>query len=90
MTEHDLKNNVPDRLVSRVKDILAKAGKHAVITEDVLIVKKGTTKQAKFNKDPVQLAIELGWVKEFPGKGQWIYTTPYTQLFEIIKEWCLS
>lgn len=85
MTEHDLKNNVPDRLVSRVKDILAKAGKHAVITEDVLIVKKGTTKQAKFNKDPVQLAIELGWVKEFPGKGQWIYTTPYTQLFEIIK-----
>jgi seryl-tRNA synthetase len=85
MTEHDLKNNVPDRLVTRVKDILAKTGKPTTAAEELLIVKQGTEKQVKFNKDPVQLALELGWVKEFPGKGQWIYTTPYTQLFEIIK-----
>ena len=85
MSEHDLKNNVPDRLITRVKDILAGAAKPAPTIQTNLTVKKGAAKQARFDKDPMQTAIELGWVKEFPGRGQWIYTTPYAQLFTITR-----
>ena len=85
MGEHDLKNNVPDRIVTRVKDVLSRAAKPAVTVQPTLILKRGKTKQAKFDKDPVQTSIDLGWIKEFPGRGQWIYTTPYSQLFSIIR-----
>ncbi len=85
MSEYDLKNNVPDRLVTRVREVLARAEKPTVTVQPVLIVKRGIVKKVKYDKDPMQAALELGWVKEFPGKGQWIYTTPYTQLFVIMR-----
>lgn len=85
MGEHDLKNNVPDRIVTRIKDVLSRAAKPAVVVQPALILKRGKVKQVKFEKDPVQTSIDLGWIKGFPGRGQWIYTTPYAQLFSIIR-----
>ncbi|MEM4251717.1 MAG: aminoacyl--tRNA ligase-related protein [Candidatus Bathyarchaeia archaeon] len=86
MGEHDLKNNVPDRILTRVRSVLSQILKPAATTQPTLIVKRGETKQVRFDKDPVQSSIDLGWIKEFPGRGQWIYTTPYSQLFNIIRE----
>jgi len=85
MSEHDLKNNVPDRILTRIKEILTRVTKPTPTVEAPLMVKKGKIKQTKSDKDPMQVAIELGWIKEFPGRGQWIYTTPYAQLFTIIR-----
>jgi len=85
MSEHDLKNNVPDRLVTRVREELARAEKPTATAQVALIVKRGQAKKAEYDKDPMQASVELGWIKEFPGRGQWIYTTPYAQLFVIIR-----
>jgi seryl-tRNA synthetase len=86
MSEHDLKNNVPDRLIARAKDLLVRAPKPFTPSQPVLVVKRGEVKKARFDKDPMQVATDLGWIKEFPGRGQWIYTTPYAQLFKIIRD----
>ncbi|MBS7650050.1 serine--tRNA ligase [Candidatus Bathyarchaeota archaeon] len=85
MGEYDLKNNTPDRLIARVKEILETPEKPPPPMQTQPIVKRGDEKEVKFSKDPVQTALELGWIKEFPGRGQWIYTTPYSELFTIIR-----
>ncbi|UCG45621.1 MAG: serine--tRNA ligase [Candidatus Bathyarchaeota archaeon] len=87
--ESGLKENVTDRIISLAEEMLErkenterKAG-----TEErrLPVIQQGSQKPIKFNKDPVEIALELGWIKEFPAKGQWIYTTPYARLFELIK-----
>ncbi len=92
MKEHDLKKNVPDRVYNEIKKIIEdykiKDG-YKDLPESVTIIppmiKKSNHKRVRFSKEPMEVALKIGWVKEFPGKGQWIYTTPYAQLFEIIK-----
>jgi len=85
MMEYELKRNVPDRTLSLVKETIEKAPEPTAPAA-LPIVKKGELKPVRFDKDPMKTAIELGWVKEFPGRGQWIYTAPYAQLFNIIRQ----
>lgn len=103
--EHDLKINVPDRIIN---EIIKKINNFNISTkikerckdlsdsvtvvkkEAQPIVRKSVPKRIKFSKEPMDEALKIGWVKEFPGRGQWIYTTPYSQLFDIIKEILLN
>lgn len=87
--ESELKQNIPDRIVSLAESILENV-KHAEVkagekAKELPVIRQGPQKTIKFKKDPVEVALELGWIKEFPGRGQWIYTVPYAKLFEIIK-----
>lgn len=50
------------------------------------IVRRSKTRKHKFNSDPTTTALELGWLEEFPGKGQFFYTPPITKLFEAISD----
>ncbi|MCK5616019.1 serine--tRNA ligase, partial [Candidatus Pacearchaeota archaeon] len=86
MKEHELKRNVPDRMFKEIKIVLDREEERPPANKPLPIVKKSNPKKVKFTKEPMGVALGLGWVKEFPGRGQWIYTTPYTQLFEIIKD----
>jgi seryl-tRNA synthetase len=94
ISEHDLKINVPDRIINECKDLSSsiRVKKHdsAAKKEVQPIVRKSKPKRIKFSKDPMDEALKIGWIKEFPGRGQWIYTTPYSQLFDIIKEILLN
>jgi len=38
------------------------------------------------DRDPTDVAEEIGWIKRFPGKGQWIYLPPYAKLFRAISD----
>ncbi len=86
MDEGDLKRNVPDRAINAVKEVLERGAKEVPRVEKLPLVKISKPKPVKFDKDPMRTAIELGWIKEFPGRGQWVYTAPYAILFETIKQ----
>ncbi|MEM2109902.1 MAG: serine--tRNA ligase [Candidatus Odinarchaeota archaeon] len=49
------------------------------------IIRKSKPREHRFNEDPTIKALELGWLEEFPGKGQFFYTPPITKLYEAIK-----
>ncbi|MEM3522276.1 MAG: aminoacyl--tRNA ligase-related protein, partial [Candidatus Bathyarchaeia archaeon] len=88
--ESELKRNYPDRAISLIKEAIEQSSKEILLEKPIKptlpIVKISKPKLIKFNKDPMKVAIELGWIEEFPGRGQWIYTVPFAQLFEIIKQ----
>ncbi len=84
LEEAELKRNVPDRILSLIREIVEEK-----VPEKTLpvmpVVKQGEARKIKFTEDPVKVALELGWIKEFPGRGQWTYTTPYVKLLESIE-----
>ncbi|MHA1835845.1 MAG: aminoacyl--tRNA ligase-related protein, partial [Candidatus Odinarchaeia archaeon] len=51
-----------------------------------IIVARSKHRVSKFKEDPTMKALELGWLEEFPGKGQFFYTPPITKLYEAIKQ----
>ena len=50
------------------------------------IVSKSKPRMVKFSGDPTQTAFELGWIEEYPGKGQYFYTPPLTKLSRVIEK----
>jgi seryl-tRNA synthetase len=48
------------------------------------ILERSKRKKLTFNEDPTEVGAKLGWIKEFPGKGQHIYTPPLSKLFRIM------
>lgn len=49
------------------------------------VVSKSKPRVPKFSGDPTQTAFELGWIEEYPGKGQYFYTAPLAKLFRVIE-----
>ncbi|MCS4542220.1 MAG: serine--tRNA ligase [Euryarchaeota archaeon] len=90
LTESELKRNIPDRIISLAEKIIEDGLKKPTIIPKMPILKKSPPKPIKFSEDPLKVALQLGWIKEFPGRGQYIYTAPYAKLFEIIKETLLK
>lgn len=86
----ELRENVPDRVTKIAQEILVPPTPTRVVTERPRIVKRSPPKKLQFAEDPARAAIELGWVKEFPGRGQWIYTGPYAKLFYVIRDVLLT
>jgi seryl-tRNA synthetase len=84
--ESDLRRNVADRVLTLAKNVIQEAKREKVVAPLGPIVKHGKQKPIKFTGDPARIGLELGWIKEFPGRGQWIYTTPYVKLLESIEE----
>jgi seryl-tRNA synthetase len=90
MGEWELKHNSPDRAINLIKEVIEESSKGILLEKQIKpalpIVKASKPKLIKFDKDPMKVAIELGWIEEFPARGQWIYTVPFAQLFDIIKQ----
>ena len=79
----DLRGRFVDRLVSTAEEILARAPIPAVAPK---VVRKGKPVEHPFNEDPFEVAKRLGWITEFPGRGQWIYAAPYTKLLRALED----
>ncbi len=89
LDEKELRRHVVDRVVKQVKNLLepeedltikvtkAKPGK---------IIAKSKHHKPLFTGDPTEEAIKCGWVKKFPGRGQWFYTPPITALHRALEE----
>jgi len=81
--ESQVRGRMVDRLVSEIEAALAKAPPKA---EELQIARRGPEIAHKFKEDPSEVARKLGWIVEFPGRGQWIYTEPYTKLLRGLEE----
>ncbi len=89
--ESELKRNIIDRAIKFVKMELEKEEED--LTFKVCKIPPGTVvseykakRKITFDKDPTDVAEKLGWVKKFPGRGQWFYTPPITALFRALEE----
>jgi len=86
LTGLELKRNIPDRILSLIEKELEEVSKPTEVTPTtVQVLKQSPPKAVKFKEDPMKAAVQLGWIKEFPARGQWIYTIPYARLFEAVE-----
>ncbi|AEF95701.1 serine--tRNA ligase [Methanotorris igneus] len=89
--DSELKRNIIDRAIKFVKNELEKEERD--LTFEVCKIPPGTIvreykakRKITFDKDPTDVAEELGWVKKFPGRGQWFYAPPMAALFRAMEE----
>lgn len=83
LSEAEIKARVIDRLVGLAEEILTKAPKPAPVAR---VVAQSPPLEHPFRDDPFEVAKKLGWIDQFPGRGQWIYTAPYTKLLLTIED----
>lgn len=98
LEEGDLRKHVVDRVV---KHVLAETERIAsaededaddILTRQVTKIEPGTVvgRSPKFpvffEGDPTEEAAKQGWVKKFPGKGQWFYGPKFTALQRAIED----
>ncbi|MEW6222081.1 MAG: aminoacyl--tRNA ligase-related protein [Candidatus Hadarchaeota archaeon] len=83
LAETQVRGRVVDRLISAIEEALAKAPPKAA---ELKIAKSGKELKHPFKEDPFLVAQKLGWLVNFPGRGQWIYTEPYAKLIRALEE----
>jgi len=83
MGESDVRGRVIDRMISSVMDALSRGEPKK---EEPRVVRRGRELSHPFREDPFQACARLGWIVEFPGRGQWIYAEPYTALIRAIED----
>jgi len=83
LIESDLKGRIVDRLVSMVEEIVSNTDAKAAEPQ---VIKRGPKVSHHFKQNPFDVAKELGWIREFPGRGQWIYEGPYAKLMRAIED----
>jgi len=82
LDEASIRGRVVDRLVALATEILERAP--APIAEEV-VVRTSKPVEHPFTEDPFEVCKRLGWIKEFPARGQWIYASPYSKLFRVLE-----
>jgi len=82
LSEADLRGRVVDRLISMVEEALARVPAKA----EPKVVRRGPKLDHLFKEDPFEVAKRLGWVVEFPGRGQWVYAEPYAKLLLALED----
>lgn len=83
LNEADLKGRVVDRLISMVEEIISHSTAKAA---EPKVIKEGPKLSHHFKENPFDIAKRLGWIRDFPGRGQWIYEEPYAKLMRALEE----
>lgn len=99
LEESDIRRHVVDRVVKQVQNQadIAEENSTAESDTDILtrqvtkiepgtIVFQGKKQEIFFDGDPTEELARLGWVKKFPGKGQWFYGPPLIALQRAVEE----
>ena len=88
LNESNLKKHVVDRVLKFINESVETGGTQSnpeitkpsdILTKQVTKIEPGTVvsnspkHEFYFKGDPTEEAARLGWVKKFPGKGQWFY-----------------
>ena len=86
LTEGEIQRGIPERAIRLAEEIFAEGRrKEEHVSQETPIVRRSSVKPIRFSEDPLEVAVRRGWVKEFPGRGQWIYTPPYVKLLEVLE-----
>ncbi len=89
VTDDILRKHVIDRIIRLVIWSVEEGEELAVRVTKVppgTVVDESGPKEHAHEGDITEKAKELGYVKEFPGRGQWIYTGPMAALLEALRE----
>lgn len=86
LSEGDIRGRLVDRLVASVQELLRAPAVEEAKAEEAPVVRRSPARRHRFRSDPFEEAVKLGWVVEFPGRGQWIYRGPYVALLRAIEE----
>ncbi len=79
--------NLDDNSIDRLVSLAISLSEDKPAGEEHLVhVKDSGSKKMLFDRNPADAAKELGWIKEFPGRGQWVYTEPYARILRAIEE----
>jgi seryl-tRNA synthetase len=82
--ESDLKNQVPDRIVSLLDEKLA-AEEYGGKAEHWELLWESEPREPKFERDPTEELVNRGWIKHGASRGQWIYGPEGTHLFRVLE-----
>lgn len=83
--ESDLKNQVPDRIVSLLDEKLA-AEEYGGKAEHWELLWESELRVPKFERDPTEELVNRGWIKHGASRGQWIYGPEGTHLFRVLEK----
>ncbi len=78
--ESDIKNQVPDRIVSLLDEKLAAEG-YGGKAEHWELLWESPERPPKFDGNPTEEMVGRGWIKHGASRGQWIYGPEGTHLF---------
>ncbi len=81
-----LERNYPDRIINRIREKVSRqylSGKRE-FTRTVRRCVKGFDRY-KLSEDPTDLAVKLGWVKEYPAAGVWQIMPPMAALIRAME-----
>jgi seryl-tRNA synthetase len=83
LTESELQDRVVERAIKRVR---VTSTKEEIVVPATFgtVLKSGSPRPQKVTTDVGEVAESLGWIKRFPGRGQWIYTPPMAALLRSI------
>ena len=83
LSEADLRGRIVDRLVTMTEEALVPIPPKV---PEVKVVKQREPLEHPFKRDPLEVGKRLGWIREFPGRGQWIYAAPYAKLLRALED----
>jgi len=86
LNDEALEKNYPDRVISRIREKVSRqhvSGK-GEFTRTVRRNVKGFERY-KLSEDPTEVAVKLGWVKEYPAAGIWQIMPPMAALIRAME-----
>ncbi|MHC1624434.1 MAG: serine--tRNA ligase, partial [Methermicoccaceae archaeon] len=85
LTEQDIENRVPDRIV-RLLDEKKMAAEYGGKGENWELIWESGTKPVFNHEDPTPLLEKKGWIKHGASRGQWIYGPQITKIFRVFED----
>ncbi|MEM2925944.1 MAG: aminoacyl--tRNA ligase-related protein [Candidatus Bathyarchaeia archaeon] len=91
LSEKDLQDRLIDRAIGKLEALMAQEKPKSIGEKPSLVplgttIRTGSRKPVKFMGDVTAEAEALGWIKRYPGRGQWILTAPMACLVMTIKD----
>ena len=91
LKEEDIKSRLIDRALTELTKAIEEEAvpKGELVPVGTILLKTIQKPYATENGvpiDPSNLAIKKGWIKRFPGRGQWVITSPMARLLRVLKE----
>jgi seryl-tRNA synthetase len=92
LEEKDLQDRLIDRAIGKIESLMPHEVPEKVSIEGPRLVplgtvlKEGSRKPVRFMLDVTMEAEALGWIKRYPGRGQWILTAPMASLVMALKD----
>jgi seryl-tRNA synthetase len=81
--QSEIEGRIPDRIISLLEEKLQSYGGKGEHWE---LLWESALRPPKFEKDPTEEMVKLGWIKHGSSRGQWIYGPEATHVFRTFEQ----